>query len=62
MVDNIYWIYDENNVRASFEKKLLIVGPSGSGKTTLARYLCEKNPETFEIYKKLYNKVKTKRR
>lgn len=60
MVDNIYWIYDENNVRASFEKKLLIVGPSGSGKTTLARYLCEKNPETFEIIKNCTTRSKRK--
>lgn len=51
MLDNIYWTYDENNVRLSAERKLLIVGQSGSGKTTLARYLCVKYPEVFEIIK-----------
>ena len=48
MRDNIYWIYDENNVSSPLGRKLLIVGQSGSGKTTLARYLCEKYPEVFE--------------
>lgn len=51
MRDNIYWIYDENNVSSPLGRKLLIVGQSGSGKTTLARYLCEKYPEVFEIIK-----------
>lgn len=51
MIDDIYWTYDENNVRLFGERKLLIVGQSGSGKTTLARYLCMKYPEVFEIIK-----------
>jgi len=51
VLDNIYWTYDENNLRLSAERKLLIVGQSGSGKTTLARYLCVKYPEIFEIIK-----------
>lgn len=58
MSDNIYWIYDENNVNSPFERKLLVIGQSGSGKTTLARYLCKKNPETFEIIKNCTTRLK----
>lgn len=61
MRDNIYWIYDENNVSSPLGRKLLIVGQSGSGKTTLARYLCEKYPEVFEIIKNCTTRSKERK-